>query len=432
MFDFLPGVKLYRRPADATFLVGFLVAIVGGWLVHKWLSGDWQRPGGATRVIQIVIALLVLAFLPFMFAWHADRIEVALRPSLETIALWAGAIIVLGVAYYLNRWSPLSAALLLGVAMTADLAYSIAPNESTAAQPGQFEAMRFDTTDPSIGFLKAHVAADATGQVRDRVELVGLGFHWPNVSMIQKLDNTLGYNPLRLKIYQDATGARDHVALPDQRDFTAPLFPSYRSLMADMLGLKWIAVGVPVEDIDKALQPGDLNLVSHEGNVWIYENPRALPRVAFVPDARPVDFDDITRTGAWPDGFDPTKTVLVDGRVLPIPPGAPVDASVDLSHAAVMTSYHNTEINLTTDAPVAGYLVLNDVYHRWWHVDIDGQPASVLRANVIFRAVAVPAGKHIVRFTFHPFEGVLADLRAIISKGRDDSPVGAGTAGKAP
>jgi hypothetical protein len=432
LYDFIPGVSLYRRPADATFLVGFLVAISGGWLVHKWLSGDWGNTTRRARIAQALIVVLVLGLVPYLFAWHADRIAIAIRPSVETIVIWAAALLVLVIARLLDRRSRLAATALLAAFTTADLAYSIAPNESTAASPAEFEAMQFGTKDPTIQFLKSHVAADATEQVRDRVELVGLGFHWPNVSMIQKLDNTLGYNPLRLKLYQDATGARDHVAIPEQRDFSAPLFPSYHSLMADLLGLKWIAVGVPVETIDKALKPGDLDLVSHEGNTWIYANPHALPRVLFVPDAKPADFAAIIKSGQWPDGFDPTKQVLLDQDVVPVPPGAPVDASVDLSHAARLTGYANTEIEIATDAPVAGYVVLNDVYHRWWHADIDGKPAAMLRANVIFRSVYVPAGKHVVRFAFHPFEGALTDLMMIAAHGHGAAPMGTSPTGKTP
>ena len=54
--------------------------------------------------------------------------------------------------------------------------------------------------------------------------------------MVHRLDNTLGYNPLRLASYARATGAEDTVALPEQRRFSA-LMPGYHSLMADLLGL---------------------------------------------------------------------------------------------------------------------------------------------------------------------------------------------------
>ena len=84
---------------------------------------------------------------------------------------------------------------------------------------------------------------------RDRIELAGLGFHWPNASLTHRLENTLGYNPIRLALYSQATGAEDHVGLPDQRKFT-PLFPSYRSTLANLLGLRFIVTGAPIETMD--------------------------------------------------------------------------------------------------------------------------------------------------------------------------------------
>ncbi|NJM37878.1 MAG: hypothetical protein HC845_08515, partial [Akkermansiaceae bacterium] len=56
---------------------------------------------------------------------------------------------------------------------------------------------------------------------RDRIELLGLGFHWPNASLTHELENTLGYNPLRLGDYSRATGAEDHVG---HREALAPGF----------------------------------------------------------------------------------------------------------------------------------------------------------------------------------------------------------------
>jgi len=55
-------------------------------------------------------------------------------------------------------------------------------------------------------------------------------------------------------------------------------------------------------------------------------------------------------------------------------------------------------------------VVLNDVWHPWWFAEVDGTPVPLLRANGIFRAVAVPAGEHEVRFVFRPMAGTLNEL----------------------
>ena len=57
-----------------------------------------------------------------------------------------------------------------------------------------------------------------------------------------------------------------------------------------------------------------------------------------------------------------------------------------------------------------GYVVLNDPYHPWWSAAVDGAEAPVLRANVLFRAVAVPPGRHTVRFEFRPLAGAWREL----------------------
>ena len=50
-------------------------------------------------------------------------------------------------------------------------------------------------------------------------------------------------------------------------------------------------------------------------------------------------------------------------------------------------------------------MVLNDIWHPWWFAEVNGEPAPVVRANVLFRAVRVEAGQQRVRFTFRPLAG---------------------------
>ena len=66
---------------------------------------------------------------------------------------------------------------------------------------------------------------------------------------------------------------------------------------------------------------------------------------------------------------------------------------------------------MEADSPDGGFLVLNDLWHPWWFAELDGTPADILRANVLFRAVAVPPGAHVVRFAFRPIAGAWAQLR---------------------
>lgn len=233
----------------------------------------------------------------------------------------------------------------------------------------------------------------------------------PTFGLVHNFDHDLGYNPVRLGEIVQAIGATETVADAYQRVFT-PLFPSYRSTMANLLGLRYIAIDRPVEMLDKKLRPGDLKLVARTSGAYIYENPRALPRVIFASGWVPADFDRLVADGRWPN-FDPLETVLLNGT----PPKTPAfqGVHVSLSRPGIwLTSYKNTEVQIDVDSPRAGFVVLNDVWHPWWFGTVDGKPADILRANVLFRAIQVPAGKHTVRFEFKPVEGAMKEVAARI------------------
>ena len=81
--------------------------------------------------------------------------------------------------------------------LVADLAWNNGPNESTALPPAVYEVLRPESRDPLLGAAKARLGDGSL----DRIELTGLGFHWPNASLVHRLHNVLGYNPVRLALY---------------------------------------------------------------------------------------------------------------------------------------------------------------------------------------------------------------------------------------
>lgn len=394
---YIPGVDLWRRPADATFLFCTMLAVLAGYGLTLIERGD-IRP----RMAVLAGVLLALFGVAAAVAVERGRLGQALAPMAASAVFVAGAVALVWAARDGRlRGAQLVPAVALFVGV--DLLINNGPNESTALPPDQFDVLRVDTGEPVIAFLRERLKENAAPDRRDRVELAAIDFHWPNATLVHGLDHDLGYNPVRLKVLEDATGAGDHLALPEQRIFSR-LYPKYRSPLSDMLGLRYLVTGVPVEEIDRSYQPGDFTAIGRIGKAYVYENPAAFPRVQVVTCAMQVDFARMIESGAWPEA-DYRETVLLEE-----PPlchthrGLPHDAA-----RARILAYANDSIDIETSAPPGGgWLVLNDVWQPWWYASVDGVETPVLRANVMFRAVAIPEGAHTVRFRFQPFRGLAA------------------------
>jgi hypothetical protein len=316
---------------------------------------------------------------------------------------------------------PRLATTLIAIFMIGDLAWNNGPNESTGLPPGRYEALKPHGHDETVALLKAKLAEMAAPDRRDRVELIGIAYHWPDVALAQGFDHLFGHSPLRLRDFKLATGVGDTVAEPVQRPF-APLYPSYRSTFADLFGVRFIATGVPVEQIDPKLREGDLNFVARTADAYVYENPRALPRVMLVPDYRIADFDALIRDG-WPD-VDPRQVALLDRAPaatarMRVEPGSTVGPHAPgREGSARILRYANTEVDVEVNAPAGGFLLLTDVWHPWWRARLDGRPAAILKADVVFRAVALEPGLHRVEFVFEPFRGAWDELMEKIAGAR--------------
>lgn len=399
-----PGADFFRRPADATFPLCALASILAGYALHRFLTQDQAKSWRAYLAPSCVVMVGIIGAIA-VAVWKQRlgqaHLSIVIGGSCLLIAL-----VVLFVLQRTGQQLGLAALMLVAGTLTIDLGTGNRPNESTALPPSRYDVMRADTANETLALLRQKLSETAGPDRIDRVELAAVGFDWPNLGLIHGFHHDLGYNPVRLSWFVDATGAQDQVAVAEQRPFV-PLFSSYRSLMADMLGVRFIASANPIEHIDRNLKAGDLRFIARTKDAYVYENPRALPRVLVARQAKVADFDALTDQGVWPEKFDPRETVLLESpRAGDVVARRPATARIEL--------YQNTQIRIAVDAPDGGYLVLHDVWHPWWQVEVDGVPAEMLRANVIFRAVKLPPGARQVRFHFEPVQGLRQSLGAAV------------------
>ncbi len=152
------------------------------------------------------------------------------------------------------------------------------------------------------------------------------------------------------------------------------------------------------ERLTQFFQPEKYALVYRDANAVIYENRSSFPRVFVVPEALYVP-DGPAALARLTDGpFDPTRQVVLEqpGTVTSPPAGQSAAGRAEL------TVDDGHRIFVQASLATGGYLVLADTFYPGWRAYVDGQEVEVLRANYLFRAVAVPGGEHEIRFVFEP------------------------------
>jgi hypothetical protein len=132
----------------------------------------------------------------------------------------------------------------------------------------------------------------------------------------------------------------------------------------------------------------------------VYECGRDPRRVYVTTGARVVPDVRAQLELMFDEGHDPQRTVLLATEA-PAPAGRP-SAPAPAPEARIVRE-RNTELIVRASAVGnGGYLNVLDSYDPSWQVEVDGEPATLLRANGLYRAVRLAPGDHEVRFTYRP------------------------------
>jgi len=132
-------------------------------------------------------------------------------------------------------------------------------------------------------------------------------------------------------------------------------------------------------------------------NFSVYSTGTAVPRAYVVHQAEVCDRSSILDALLDP-AFDPVREIALEHE----PPHPLPGADGPRSQARILESGAK-RVTVEVAGERAGLLVLTDTYYPGWRASVDGEERPILAANLMFRAVPVEAGRHVVRFRYEPW-----------------------------
>jgi len=399
-FRFVPGIDLFRRPTDASFVFGIALAF----LVGHGLA-DYVREGlPRFRPLRTVVTVSAMAAIMGSAIVFSSQTGHALDAAREVLAAGAvmlvAAVILIGARRPSSRVAAAAFVALLGV---AELLWWNAASRLNAENRSNYVVLEAPTGEEAnaIAVLENAIAADHRRGERPRVEVLGLGGPWQNLAMVRRWEAINGYNPLRIGTY-------DRLVSPGEENWSAfhrrfpPSFDNYDSPLARALDLTYLVMGQRLSELPGLPAPPAAELLVDGPHIWVYRLAGALPRAALYrwPEAAVAG---AKQPGGQPPGDSSgnPSSVAIDGRTAD--DGSISLPSSEASGDAKIESSRPSRVELVTTSTAESLLVLHDLHYPGWIAEVDGKPTPILRAAVLFRAVVVPAGRHQVTFRFDPF-----------------------------
>ncbi len=402
-FNYIPGIDLFRRPVDGAFIFVAVLALICGQLLADYVRAGLPRVP-SWRLASVGAGALAILGWAIAFSARTQHGWDSFLQTLPAVAI-AGAVITL-LALARSPRARIAAAMSIAAIAAGELVWWNAASSLNAEPPGYYSVLQQPTGEEAaaLAILEREVATRRKEGERPRVEIVGVSGPWQNLAMVRNLEATNGYNPLRIGRYDRLVSPGETTHIVDQRLFPAS-FSSYECALARELGLEYVVLGQPIEKVPHLARRPVADVLLGGPRIWIYRLSDPEPRVTFLAHVMVADTDPQVVAGVF--GINPaTRLALIEDDTAPTRTYPPSKEEGGRAHI-VAWDPHRVEVEVESAHP--GVLILHDLYYPGWSVEVDGQPARMLRANVLFRGVEVAEGSHRVVFRFSPFS--LANLR---------------------
>ena len=135
------------------------------------------------------------------------------------------------------------------------------------------------------------------------------------------------------------------------------------------------------------------------GREGVIPNQTVLPR-AWVSPSWMFASESLTIAEIMSPKFDHrNRVVLLDEDRSKVTTSPSQDSNL-IALPATIVEYQPGKVVLQADAKTPSILLLADAWFSAWHATVDGKDAPVLRADLAFRGVPIPAGRHEVIFYY--------------------------------
>lgn len=420
----LPGLNLFRVPARWLFLYTFAISSLAGiGLAHMMQARPLATALGiplrtAIKRLGIITASVATAILILWLAGELVRL-----PQGPTPALWALFALLSLTAVFLSDLTThrrLIAVAIVAVAL-AELAFALtdldilrtvpttayseipAPVSKVLADKDKFRVLSMASPEAMLETAPELKAAQVTALSPFQKEYLLEAIRYqmilaPNLSLSHKIATVDGYDGgiLPLKQYVDFKRAllQSGRARPETIGQPDALLRDQLTAVpdAELLG----ALGVKYVIADRNLRAIDLELI-YDGGVKVYRNPEFRPSAYLVHNFVVAERAD-DALASW--AKEPLQTVVFSEP--PPRPSPSSDSTAQAKDRLETLSQRSQERRFRAQLSQPGFLVVAETYYPGWRAWVDGTPTDMLRADLLFSAVPLDAGEHLVELRYEP------------------------------
>ncbi len=366
-YELIPGVDLFRRPADGLFLFGFSIALFTGATLDGIIKTNrpkWGETLYHSKKILFFLLVGITLYSTITFSIEQEKTSYLffslLVFSFFGLTLW-------GLMKLAVKYENLQVLMLtfLAFIVAADLIQHRSGLLSNARPADFYQAQITPDNEKLFARLTKLLEETDKSGAPWRIETLGLGPAVQNIAQVTGYHNLLGYNPIRLKHFAELIGPDMQNNAANRRHF-GRLMTHYDSDFTNELGVKYIVTGKPINEIDSKTPKGRFQLLEIipylHYKAHIYVNHRAEERAILVHEK----------------------------------------AGNRTSHVKI-THYERDKITLSVETEDKARLVLRDFVYPGWQVFVNGERREIINTKGLFRSVFLDQGKHEVVFIFKPF-----------------------------